>query len=200
MGDAKDKLRSRVFQLRDSLSASEILPKNRLIQESVLRFSPYLESRAVALYSPAGNEVATEGIRDHARKAGKKIFYPKLGGRMDLHLVRLEEPEQLEPGRYGILEPTADSILTKEEEDGLVVFVPGLAFDLHGHRLGRGKGWYDRVLAALSEGVRFAALAFEFQIVEMVPAERWDRKVHYIITERRVIDCGDLPSDSGWVS
>jgi len=43
-------------------------------------------------------------------------------------------------------------------------------------------------------------LAFDFQIVNKIPIDSWDRKVHHIITERRVIDCGDLPSDSGWVS
>ena len=200
MGETKDKLRARAFHLRDSLSASEIIPKNRLIQERVLRFSPYLQSRAVALYSPTTNEVATEKIREHARQEGKKMFYPKLGAGTDLHLVQVEDPEELKPGRYGILEPSGDGIMTKKDEEGLVVFVPGLAFDLHGNRLGRGRGWYDGVLAGLGEGVRFVALAFEYQIVEELPTEGWDRKVHHIITERRIIDCRDLPSDSGWIS
>jgi 5-formyltetrahydrofolate cyclo-ligase len=89
--------------------------------------------------------------------------------------------------------------LAKNDEEGLIVFVPGLAFDLHGNRLGRGKGWYDRALASLGGQARFIALAFEFQIVDEVPTDSWDRKVHHIITERRIIDCGDLPSDSGWL-
>jgi 5-formyltetrahydrofolate cyclo-ligase len=56
--------------------------------------------------------------------------------------------------------------------------------------LGRGGGWYDRLLARLS-GI-FIGLAYEFQLVKKLPAEKWDRKVHYIITENRVIDCGIL--------
>jgi len=150
------------------------------------------------LYSPSGNEVATAEIREHARSSGKKLFYPKLGAGADLHFVRLEVSDEMRPGRYGILEPTGDEKLSIEE--GLAVFVPGLAFDLQGNRLGRGQGWYDRVFALLARQARLIALAYEFQIVDEIPTDSWDRKVHHIITERRVIDCGDLPSDSGWIS
>ena len=152
------------------------------------------------MYSPSGNEVATEDIRDHALKAGKKLFYPKLDTGTDLHWARLEASDKMKPGRYGIFEPAGVARLAKNDVEGLIVFVPGLAFDLHGNRLGRGKGWYDRALAALGEPARFIALAFEFQIVDEIPVDSWDQKVHHIITERRVIDCGDLPSDSGRVS
>jgi 5-formyltetrahydrofolate cyclo-ligase len=200
MGDTKEIIRARAVYLREYLSVSEITSKSRLIQQRVLRFPPYLRSRAVALYSPSGNEVATEDIRDHALQAGKKLFYPKLETGTDLHLVRLEASDKMAPGRYGILEPTGVESLAKDDEEGLAVFVPGLAFDLRGNRLGRGKGWYDRALASLGVAARFIALAYEFQIVDEIPTDSWDRKVHHIITERRTIDCGDLPSDSGWVS
>ena len=197
MGEKKQTLRAAALLRRDSLAAPELTLWSRLIQERVLYFSPYLISRSVALYSPIGNEVATEAIRDHALKARKKLFYPKLGNGEDPALIQVELVEELKPGRYGILEPTGEKIMTQEDQERLVVFVPGLAFDLQGNRLGRGKGWYDRVLELLGEGARLVALAYEFQIMEQVPAESWDRKVHHIITERRIIDCRDAPSLSG---
>lgn len=200
MGDTKEILRARAIQRRESLSASEAGPKSRLIQQRVLSFPVYLRSGAVALYSPSGNEVATEGIRDHALNTGKKLFYPKLDAGADLQWVRLEAADKMKPGRYGILEPIGVARPSQKDAEGLLVFVPGLAFDVHGNRLGRGRGWYDRALASLGDKARFIALAFEFQIVAEVPTDSWDRKVHHIVTERRVIDCGDLPSDSGWVS
>ena len=200
MGDTKEILRARIAHLRDSLSRAEVDHGSPLIQDRAIEFPPYRQSHAVALYSPVGNEVATGKICEHARKAGKKIFYPGLGAAMNLHLIRLLDGEELKPGRYGILEPPEDRILTADDKESLVVFVPGLAFDLHGNRLGRGSGWYDQVLAALGEEVSIVALAFEFQIVDFVPADSWDCKVHHIITERRLIDCRDFPSDSGWVS
>jgi 5-formyltetrahydrofolate cyclo-ligase len=200
MGDTKEILRARAVQRRECLSASEAGPKSRLIQQRVLSFPPYLRSGAVALYSPSRNEVATEEIRDHALNTGKKLFYPKLDAGADLQWVRLEAADKMKAGRYGILEPIGVARPSQKDAEGLLVFVPGLAFDLHGNRLGRGRGWYDRALASLGDRARFIALAFEFQIVAEVPTDSWDRKVHHIVTERRVIDCGDLPSDSGWVS
>jgi 5-formyltetrahydrofolate cyclo-ligase len=200
MGDTKEILRARIAHLRESLANSEITCKSGLIQEQVLDFPVYLRSRNVALYSPIAGEAATAEIRQHARGMGKNLFYPKFGAKTGLQLVRLGASEEVKPGRYGIPEPPGDYVLTKVDEEGLVVFVPGLAFDGHGNRLGRGLGWYDRVLAPLHEQARFIALAFEFQIVDRVPTDRWDQRVHYIVTERRIIDCGDLPSDTGWVS
>jgi 5-formyltetrahydrofolate cyclo-ligase len=192
MGDTKEILRARAAGLRDCLPSSEIVSKSRLIQRTALRFAPYLHSRAVALYSPSRNEVATEDIREHALKAGKKLFYPKLGTGMDLHLVRLEDPAHMKLGRFGILEPLGDVTLTKDDEQGLAVFVPGLGFDVCGNRIGRGKGWYDRLLTELELGTRVSiGLAFECQILDGIPVDRWDQKVDHIITESRVIDCGD---------
>lgn len=200
MGDTKETLRDRVSRLRDSLSKSEILDKSRLVQGSAVELLPYVECRAVALYSSIGSEVRTDDIEDHARHAGKKIFYPKLGAGKNVHLVRVEDRGNLKPGPYGILEPSVDGIWTREDEERLVVFVPGVAFDLRGNRLGRGQGCYDRLLAALDERVRFIGLAYELQITDEVPTDPWDRRVHHVITERRGINCRDLPLHSRWDS
>lgn len=180
--------------------SSELSVWNRLIQDRVLGFAPYLASSGVALYSPIGNEVATEPIRDHALKAGKRLFYPKMGDGQELSLVRVESAAELGPGRYGILEPQSGRVMTRPEREGLIVFVPGVAFDLGGSRLGRGEGWYDRMLSLLAGEARLVGLAYEFQLLEELPSEPWDQKVHYIITERRVVDCGDRVSRSSPVS
>lgn len=200
MREKKQELRARALVQRESFSISNLTLWNHVIQERVLHLGCYAVSRSVVLYSPIGHEVATQEIRDHALRIGKKVFYPRLGKGDDLALIQVASAEQLRTGRYGILEPTGDNPLTQRDQERLIVFVPGLAFDLQGNRLGRGKGWYDRVLKMLGEGPRFVALAYEFQIVEDLPAEKWDQKVHHIVTERRIIDCTDVPSCSGWVS
>lgn len=73
-------------------------------------------------------------------------------------------------------------------EDVDLVIVPGLAFDERGGRLGRGAGFYDRVLGALRPSAWRIAVAFECQIVERVPMDEHDQRVHAIVTERRVIE------------
>ena len=199
MGETKEKLRAIARQRRDALSVAEAADKSRLIQERVLQFAPYVFCRAVALYSSTHNEVATEGIRDHALKEEKKVFYPRVAGDTGRAFVEIKRAGELRPGQYGILEPSGDVLMTHGDEEGLMVFVPALAYDLQGNRLGRGKGWYDRALARLGAGVTLAGLAYEFQIFEKLPAGRWDCKVDHIITEMRVIDCGDQPSNARWV-
>lgn len=199
MREKKQRLRVRSLLRRESLSGSELCRWGRLIQQRVLEFPPYLAGRTVVLYSPIGHEVATEAIRDHALRAEKKLFYPKLGDQKHLHWVQVSSAEELRPGGCGILEPVGDRVLTREDQESLVVFVPGLAFDFQGNRLGRGWGWYDRALSLLEQGASFVALAYEVQMVEKLPAEAWDRKVHHIITEKRNIDCGDGVSPAGWV-
>jgi 5-formyltetrahydrofolate cyclo-ligase len=197
MGDTKANIRARAASRRDALSGSDRELKSRLIQDRALGFPLYVDAPAVALYSAASNEVGTEAIREHAFATGKQLFFPRLDPNGGFQWVRLQGREQLSIGRYGILEPAGDEILAPATAGALVVFVPGLAFDLRGNRLGRGQGWYDRALAALANAARTVALAYEFQIVDCIPTDIWDRRVEYIISEERVVDCRRLASGPG---
>lgn len=200
MGAKKNELRTATLMQRRALSITEVRRQSRLIQQRALGFPPYLASSLIALYSPVDNEVFTEEIRQHALKQGKAVFYPKFGIDDRIDLVRLGSDRKFEAGRFGIPEPTGEEAVVGQDRDGLIIFVPGVAFDLRGNRLGRGGGWYDRILEQLGDGARIVALAYEVQILESVPAESWDQKVHYIITERRVIGCGERSSlRSGWL-
>jgi len=198
MRDTKQSLRARARLRIEAFSSSELLHGNRSIAGRVLCLPVYLCSKSVALYSPIGNEVDTRPICDHALGQGKRVFYPKLN-QGESCLAQVESCEDLQPGPQGIREPVGANWLTAKDHDGLVLFIPGLAFDLQGNRLGRGRGWYDRVLVGLGTAVRRVALAYEFQIMEGLPMEEWDQKVHQIITEKRIIDCGNLESQSGYV-
>ena len=92
------------------------------------------------------------------------------------------------PGHYGILEPVA--LLDKVIPSGdfpAAWLLPGLAFSQAGVRLGRGAGYYDRLLetsTALKVGV-----CLESQLVSEIPAQQHDVKMHHIITEARIIKC-----------
>lgn len=197
MREEKHRLRTRALGQRESSSDAEILVWSRAVQEKAVHSSPYVNADSIVLYSSIGNEVGTEEIRDHALSMGKKLFYPKLGKNDDLNLIQLESAEELGKGPHGILEPLGTRVITEEDQEGLVVFVPGVAFDIEGNRLGRGGGWYDRVLERLGQKIRVIGLAYEFQLVEVLPVEGWDKKMHHIITEERIIDCAGLPSSSG---
>lgn len=200
MREKKRSLRAAALAQRSLLSRSESIARSRLIEARALQFPPYLASRSVALYNPIQNEVETEAIRDQALATGKSVFFPRLGPQDSLELIKIGSASEFRQGRFGILEPTGERRLAGRDREELVVFVPGVAFDLRGNRLGRGKGWYDRLIKNDLGEATVVALAYDFQVVDAVPAEEWDQRVHYLITERSVVDCRRMPMQSSQVS
>jgi len=198
MRQSKEMIRAGLLARRSLLAEVEVLAWSTRIQATALQFPPYVNSRSLALYSSIQNEVATDLIRNHALIAGKQVFFPQMG-RESLALVQIESVSDLSKGRFGILEPIGGRPCSSRSRQELVVFVPGVAFDSEGRRLGRGKGWYDRLIRELKEAI-WVGLAYDFQIVEEVPTDAWDQKVHYVISERRIIDCRPMPEASDRVS
>ncbi len=186
MRDAKEVLRRSVLAQREALSSASARARGERIQRRVLELPVYRAARAVALYSPVGNEVGTSEISRDALEARKRLCYPKAADGFP-RVVRVRSEADMVPGRYGILEPAGSESC---EDPGLAVFVPGVAFDRNGNRLGRGAGWYDRLLERLGARAPRIALAYEFQLVEEVPTEPGDLPVHYVVTEDRVVACG----------
>jgi 5-formyltetrahydrofolate cyclo-ligase len=182
-------LRRAAIARRNALTEQECLHLSRAIQARALELPAYQTSRSVVLYSAIDNEVSTEDILDHALISGRKVFYPRTAPDGGGELIGIDSSRDLCAGRYGIREPSGAERLSKHDCEGLVIVVPGLAFDLTGNRLGRGKGWYDRVLAQLEDRGTVVGLAYDCQIVEKVPVKPWDRKVHFIVTENKVVDC-----------
>jgi 5-formyltetrahydrofolate cyclo-ligase len=173
---------------------------SRAIQARALDLPAYQASLGVALYSPTQNEVGTEEILNNALSAERRVFYPRTGADGACEFIGVTSSTDLCAGRYGIREPSGTERLSRDHCAGLIVFVPGVAFDRMGNRLGRGKGWYDRMLASLEDKVTVVGLAYQFQIVEEVPTNAWDRRVHYIVTENHVIDCDAISLAVGSVS
>ena len=91
----------------------------------------------------------------------------------------------LATGRFGILEPKPEAIRPAAADQIDVALAPGLAFDETGNRLGRGMGYFDRLLQETS-GARIA-LAFDFQLLGEVPTEAHDTRMDFIVTETRLI-------------
>ncbi len=187
--EMKRALRRTVLFRRNALTNQDRLVWGRAIQSRALQLPAYDSAASVALYSPAQNEVATEEILGKSISTGLKIFYPRTGSGNSGEFIRVTSAADLCAGRYGILEPKGTQALSASDRQDLIVYVPGVAFDLAGNRLGRGKGWYDRILARFKDRVTVVGLAYDFQVVDKVPAEAWDRKVNYVVTETRIIDC-----------
>jgi len=101
------------------------------------------------------------------------------------HLTSLSE---LEPGRFGILEPKVECRrLVHPPREGAVAITPGVAFTVRGYRIGYGGGYYDRFLSIFG-GVSIG-LAFEVQMAPAIPVGEFDVAVDYVVTESRSICC-----------
>lgn len=108
---------------------------------------------------------------------------PDRGGDLTIH--SLDGP--LEVHRFGFLQPHA-SATEHSVDEVTVLLVPGLAFDVYGNRLGRGAGYYDRLLAGVRRGAFTVGVTSAELVVDHLPTESHDRKVRFLATEEGVIE------------
>lgn len=151
-----------------------------------------LRSGKLMVYMDFGDEVQTASFLWNLLEEGREnSFVVPFCQDAELEAWRIFSPEELEPGIFGIPEPTValraepERFVSPESLD--FVLVPGLAFDENGRRLGRGKGYYDRFLARLDPTALTVALAFECQMFDRIPVDEHDRPVSAIVTENRTI-------------
>ena len=194
MDESKQALRVAVLSQRHLLPTAKFEVLSRSIQARVLESSLYRFAEGVALYSAVQNEVSTDDIRDDALRLGKIVFFPRLEPNGRLVFVEIQSSGELTPGRFGIPEPNGQKLLADYGDIDLLIVVPGVAFDPNGNRLGRGQGFYDRVLQSFGQRAITVGLAYEFQLITSMPVDSWDEKVRFIVTEDRLIDCLECKS------
>lgn len=132
------------------------------------KLSPY---KVILLYSALPDEVPTQVLMDELVAQGKTVVLPRVVSDTDMELRRYTGLQDLQAGAYGILEPTGELFADYDAID--VALIPGMAFDAEGHRLGRGKGYYDRFLACVPHLYKIG-LCFSWQIVDDVPSDEHD--------------------------
>lgn len=135
-------------------------------------------AKTVLLYHSLKDEVDTHAfIRKWSGE--KRLLLPVVIGD-DLELRLYTGPQDLKPGAYGIEEPVGAGFTDYASID--LVIVPGVAFDRIGNRLGRGKGYYDRLLPRIPSAYKIG-ICFPYQMVEEVPAEPFDVRMDEVICE-----------------
>jgi len=182
----KNELRNDILVKRNSLSKSEVLEKSLKIKNQLFYMNEFKNAKMILFYVSYGNEVYTHEMIKQSISNGKKIIVPKSDtSNYSLVLSRLISWNDLELGAYNILEPKKQSIREVDLELIDLIIVPGVVFDADGNRIGHGKGYYDRLLKDANK--LSIGLAFEFQIVKNINAEKHDEKIDIIVTEDRII-------------
>ncbi len=183
----KKLIREALLQKRELHTATEE-DSNRITQK-LLSLPEIKVSKYILLYYPHKNEVNTLPVIQKLLKEGKSVLLPKVQGK-DIIPIKINNLFQLKKGYAGIKEPEGEAV-SPEKID--VVIVPGVAFDRKGHRLGYGKGYYDRFL--LKTKAKKIGLAYDFQIVQEIPAEEHDVPLDLIITPTQIIHTKEERND-----
>jgi 5-formyltetrahydrofolate cyclo-ligase len=176
----KSALRARV---RESLRA--LTPENRAALSQALCDIArcqlaWQQSRAILFFAPLADEADVTPLLGDAWRTGQLTALPRYDSSSGQYTAAvIQGVADLSPGRFNVLEPKAGCPSVPLNQLDLV-FVPGVAFDLTGTRLGRGKGFYDRLLAEF-RGHK-CGVAFDTQIVATVPEEPHDVRVDSILT------------------
>jgi len=144
------------------------------------------DGRRVAAYFPMPDEAEITALLLEFLEHDVPLAFPRLGpgGELSLHEVR-DFHADLVTGAYGILEPRRDLPELSPQSISLF-FVPGRLFSRQGHRIGRGRGCYDRLLARASG--RRVAFPYACQIREAIPVEPHDERIDLIITPDEVLE------------
>lgn len=204
-GDRKRSLRREMRRRLEVGSPAELEEKSCRIRAVIAASDAWRSASLVAAYYPMPGEPDLLPLLEAALAEGRRLALPRVEG-TDLVFRLVPQPGPaggllcLRPGTYGISEPAADLprlILKDFRGPGVLVLVPGLAFDRRGGRLGRGKGFYDRFLrtaagdaAGACRGPAILGVCFSLQLLDDVPMGTEDRRVDAVVTEEGIAGPG----------
>lgn len=187
----KKNLRIAMKQRLSELPESQRNSFSDIIQRKALRvIHTYAEAHGipnpqVCTYVGMSQEVDTRTIISELLKKGS-VWIPRCNGE-SMETCKIGSLDDLVAGAFGIPEPRTDILPTEADLKPDVMIIPGLSFDSHGNRLGRGKGYYDRFLSLNEISVKIG-LAFDVQILDAVPVLQMDIPVDMVITESRIFE------------
>jgi len=178
----KPVLRKSARQKIQELAPGELAEKSARICRAIEALPEWQSARVLCIFAPLPGEPDVELLQ----LGGRKVCYPRING-SGLDLYYVENPRAMEVSRWDIREPFADETKASAIPEIDLILVPGLAFSPHGARLGRGAGFYDRLLARPGWRARKIGICFDCQVFETLPREAHDHEVDWVITESQAL-------------
>lgn len=186
----KKELRHFFLDRRCRMAENKVKEESRVICSRLATVPELIAAPAVACYSAFDNEVELEHLMAELGQQGKKLSLPRYDKKRGCYeMAEINNVENdTRRGGYNIMEPLPECnsitpALAGSEK--MVWLVPGVAFDPTGQRLGRGAGWYDRLLAE-SEGF-LIGVAYDWQIATVIPHEPHDQRMDMVVSEKRML-------------
>lgn len=178
----KTTLRRSFAAARRALAPETRRTADRMIRDRIAALPEFRDCRALALYATDGVE---PDLMPLMRETGKIFLFPRYRAAEKVYeFAVVSGPEELTQGKYGLLEPAAACPAAEPElvRTQTLHLVPGLAFDRKGVRLGRGGGFYDRLLASVTGPVCGVFYTCQSS-AEALPREAHDRMLDMAVTE-----------------
>lgn len=169
--------------IRSRLAALSVKEKARqasAVAQKVIASDAWRSAAVVMLYLHLPDELATTALIEAARAAGKTIAMPKIIDADHGQMIAARYDGDVKPAPWGLCEPDGEAAVESATID--LILVPGVAFTQGGHRLGRGKGFYDRFLSRAEVRARRVGIAFEEQLVDSLPTDEHDVMLDVVVT------------------
>lgn len=175
--DSKAEVRKKMRELKRQLGTDEKLRRSESVMEKVSALEAFRRAGVVLLYWSMADEVQTHSFVERWYRE-KTVLLPCVDGN-DLRLRQYTGPGCLVAGeQFGIGEPTGPEWTDLDAVE--LIVVPGVAFDRNGNRMGRGRGFYDRMLKSAHKAVK-VGVCYSFQLLDSIPVEEFDVPMDHII-------------------
>lgn len=168
-------------QQRRMLTKEQVAEQSALIVAQIEQMSAFREAQTVLVYYPVHNEVDLRPLL--AKYAGEKTFLLPVTHRRSMEVRPYDGEEMMRKGRFGIPEPQTPTYRGAID----LIFVPGVVFDHHCHRIGRGGGYYDKFLSKHPRSKKIG-VCYSFQLKKHTIPHRWsDHKMDRVVTPNLTI-------------
>lgn len=182
---SKERIRREIEVQRKTLDFQWLETASAQVVKNFQTLEAFKNAETVALYMAIDGEVQLDSLFSTCWKLGKRTCIPVFNADAGIYeMAEITAETRFKSGQYGIREPVAPELVSSNWIDLMVV--PGVAFDRKGNRLGRGGGYYDRLLDGFSG--HSAAVAFDFQLFPEIPHTSHDIPVDSIATETIIVE------------
>jgi 5-formyltetrahydrofolate cyclo-ligase len=188
MSDDKKNLRLTFRAKRDAVTAEQRGIASRALVQQICTQDWFQRKHSFALYYAMPSEIDTQPLITALWQHQKKCYLPRITADDVLVFAEYTPDTVLIPNRFGISEPIAAAPHCASL-DLDIIFIPLVAFDEEGHRLGMGAGYYDKTFAGLRvQKTRplLVGLAYELQKANHIPQDEWDINLDMVVTEQTV--------------
>ncbi len=155
--------------------------ESQYVKDQLKENAFFADADTLLLYAALPDEVETQMIINWLINEGKTVILPKVIDEHKMELRRYTGSSNMKKGSFGIMEPNGNLYTSYNDID--VAIVPGMAFDVDGNRLGRGKGYYDRLLVKIPNTYKIG-ICFSWQLVDHVPTDEHDVRMNSIICKK----------------